>query len=58
MDLLRRLNVELKKTLVVVTHDEMAAQRAQRTLHLDKGRLLDRGTAPPATAAAAAAAAR
>ncbi|HVQ23735.1 MAG TPA: ABC transporter ATP-binding protein [Planctomycetota bacterium] len=55
MDLLRRLNVELKKTLVVVTHDEMAAQRAQRTLHLDKGRLLDRGTAPPATAAAAAA---
>ena len=55
MDLLRRLNVELKKTLVVVTHDEMAAQRAQRTLHLDKGRLLERGTAPPATAAAAAA---
>jgi putative ABC transport system ATP-binding protein len=54
MDLLGRLNVELKKTLVVVTHDEMAAQRAKRTLHLDKGRLLDRGTVgAPAKAAAA-----
>jgi len=55
MDLLRRLNLELKKTLVVVTHDEVAAQRAQRTLHLDKGRLLDRGTTAPAAAAAAVA---
>jgi putative ABC transport system ATP-binding protein len=45
MDLLRRLNTELKKTLVVVTHDEMAAQRAKRVLHLDKGVLLDKGTA-------------
>ena len=54
MDLLRRLNLELKKTLVVVTHDEVAAQRAKRTLHLDKGRLLDRGTvAAPASKAAA-----
>jgi len=55
MELLRRLNGELKKTLVVVTHDEVAAQRARRTLHLDKGRLLDRGTlaSPPAPAAAA-----
>jgi putative ABC transport system ATP-binding protein len=58
MDLLRRLNVELKKTLVVVTHDEMAAQRAKRVLHLDKGRLLDRGVAAPAAAAAEAASAR
>ncbi|HZJ72168.1 MAG TPA: ABC transporter ATP-binding protein [Planctomycetota bacterium] len=53
MDLLRRLNVELKKTLLVVTHDEVAAQRAQRTLHLDKGLLLDRGTAAAPAAAAA-----
>jgi putative ABC transport system ATP-binding protein len=37
MDLLRRLNVELKKTLVVVTHDHVAAERARRVLHLDKG---------------------
>ena len=60
MDLLRRLNVELKKTLVVVTHDEVAAQRARRTLHLDKGQLLDRGTVgvPEAAATAAAGSAR
>ena len=56
MDLLGRLNVELKKTLVVVTHDEVAAQKAQRVLHLDKGRLLDRGTVPGAAAAKPAAA--
>ncbi|HTE06224.1 MAG TPA: ABC transporter ATP-binding protein [Planctomycetota bacterium] len=37
MDLLRRLNVELKKTLLVVTHDHVAAERARRVLHLDKG---------------------
>ncbi|HZM00711.1 MAG TPA: ABC transporter ATP-binding protein [Planctomycetota bacterium] len=58
MDLLGRLNVELKKTLVVVTHDEVAAQKAQRVLHLDKGRLLDRGTLPGAAAKPAAAATR
>jgi putative ABC transport system ATP-binding protein len=49
MDLLRRLNGELKKTLLVVTHDEVAAQRARRILHLDKGVLLEQrapGTAP------------
>ena len=56
MDLLGRLNGELKKTLVVVTHDEVAAQKAQRVLHLDKGRLLDRGTVPGAAAAKPAAA--
>jgi len=56
MDLLGRLNVELKKTLVVVTHDEVAAQKAKRVLHLDKGRLLDRGTLPGAAAAMPAAA--
>ena len=37
MDLLRRLNDEMKKTLVVVTHDAVAADRARRVLHLDKG---------------------
>ncbi len=52
MDLLRRLNLELKKTLVVVTHDEVAAQRAQRVLHLDKGLLREQvaGAAPAAAA--------
>jgi putative ABC transport system ATP-binding protein len=35
--LLQRLNRELKKTVLMVTHDPHAAERAQRTLHLDKG---------------------
>ncbi|MGE3163860.1 MAG: ABC transporter ATP-binding protein [Planctomycetota bacterium] len=42
MDLLRRLNDELSKTIVMVTHDSMAASRARRTLHLDKGLLRER----------------
>lgn len=40
MDLLDRLHRELGKTLVVVTHDPAVAARAERTLHLDKGRLV------------------
>jgi putative ABC transport system ATP-binding protein len=35
--LLQRLNQELRKTILMVTHDPHAAERAQRTLHLDKG---------------------
>jgi len=35
--LLQRLNQELQKTILMVTHDPHAAERAQRTLHLDKG---------------------
>jgi putative ABC transport system ATP-binding protein len=35
--LLQRLNQELKKTILMVTHDPHAAERAQKTLHLDKG---------------------
>jgi len=35
--LLQRLNQELHKTILMVTHDPHAAERAQRTLHLDKG---------------------
>ena len=38
--LLQRLNRELQKTILMVTHDPHAAERAQRTLHLDKGVLL------------------
>jgi putative ABC transport system ATP-binding protein len=54
MDLLRRLNVELKKTLLVVTHDHVAAERARRVLHLDKGVLAREvtNTAPAAAEAA------
>lgn len=39
LELLRRLNREHGKTIVVVTHDPKAADAAQRTIHLDKGRL-------------------
>ena len=41
LDLLYRLNSEFKKTIVMVTHDPKAAQRAKRTLHLEKGRLVE-----------------
>ena len=37
LDLLEILNRELGKTIVMVTHDPRAAERARRTLHLDKG---------------------
>ena len=37
LDLLQTLNRDLGKTVVMVTHDPRAAERAQRTLHLDKG---------------------
>jgi putative ABC transport system ATP-binding protein len=35
------LNREHGKTIVMVTHDPQAALRASRTLHLDKGVLLE-----------------
>ena len=35
--LLRRLNTELNKTIVMVTHDEMAAEYAQSVRYLNKG---------------------
>jgi len=37
LDLLQTLNRDYGKTIVMVTHDPHAADRAQRTLHLDKG---------------------
>lgn len=39
--LLQQLHREFDKTIVMVTHDSHAAQFASRTLHLEKGRLLD-----------------
>jgi putative ABC transport system ATP-binding protein len=41
LELLVQLNREFHKTIVMVTHDPLAAQRATMTLHLDKGRLVD-----------------
>jgi putative ABC transport system ATP-binding protein len=37
LDLLQALNRDHGKTIVMVTHDPHAADRAKRTLHLDKG---------------------
>jgi putative ABC transport system ATP-binding protein len=40
LDLLERLNRELGKTIVMVTHDPKAAARARRLIHLEKGVLV------------------
>jgi putative ABC transport system ATP-binding protein len=40
LELLEQLNREFQKTIVMVTHDPLAAQRAGRILHLDKGKLV------------------
>ena len=37
LKLLVRLNSEFQKTIVMVTHDPHAAERARRVVHLDKG---------------------
>src|SRR5262245_5825895 len=37
LDLLAKLNAELKKTILMVTHDPHAAERARTIVHLDKG---------------------
>ncbi|HEY7284034.1 MAG TPA: ABC transporter ATP-binding protein [Vicinamibacterales bacterium] len=39
LTLLQRLNREYKKTIVMVTHDPHAAERASRILYLEKGTL-------------------
>lgn len=46
MRLLRRLADELDKTLIMVTHDPKTARFATRTLHLEKGRLVENAAAP------------
>jgi len=43
LDLLQALNREYGKTIIMVTHDPHAAERAHRTVHLDKGLLRDDG---------------
>ncbi|MCZ2344220.1 MAG: ABC transporter ATP-binding protein [Bacteroidales bacterium] len=40
LNLLELLRSELKKTIIMVTHDPHAAGRAQRIVHLEKGRLV------------------
>ncbi len=41
LDLLQTLNGEFKKTIVMVTHDPRAAERAHTQRHLEKGVLLN-----------------
>jgi len=44
LDLLCELRQSLRKTILLVTHDPRAAQRADRLLHLDKGVLVEQET--------------
>ena len=44
LSLLQRLNEEFKKTIVMVTHDPHAAERAARQLHLEKGTFVEQVT--------------
>ncbi len=44
LDILSRLVAEHGKTIAMVTHDPAAARRATRTLHLEKGVLVEQGT--------------
>jgi len=41
LKLMDRLNTEIDKTIIMVTHDQRAAEAARRVVHLDKGVLLD-----------------
>ncbi|HEX4470065.1 MAG TPA: ABC transporter ATP-binding protein [Gemmatimonadaceae bacterium] len=46
LTLLRRLNGEFKKTIIIVTHDAHAAERATTVLHLEKGDLIRSDAVP------------
>ena len=39
--LLARLHDEIGKTIIMVTHDPKAAEKAHRLVHLEKGVLVD-----------------
>lgn len=43
LELLQRLSREMNKTIIMVTHDSKAAAAASRTLHLEKGQLVEPG---------------
>src|SRR5262249_3775594 len=64
LNLLCELQSSLRKTILLVTHDPRAAERAQRVLHLHKGQLVEAAQAaaaaspPPAEAVASVEAAR
>ncbi len=57
LGLLRRLNEEMGKTIIMVTHDWHAVESARHVVHLEKGELVDdqKGSDPvPASSATAA----
>ena len=39
--MLKKLNSEMGKTIIMVTHDAHAAEAAKRMVHLEKGELID-----------------
>ena len=41
LGLLERLNDDIGKTIIMVTHDPKAAEKAHRLIHLEKGVLAD-----------------
>jgi putative ABC transport system ATP-binding protein len=43
LQLMRELSTDFGKTIVMVTHDAVAAEAASRTLHLEKGQLIEQG---------------
>ncbi len=47
LQLLERVNDELGMTLLMVTHDADAGQRAKRKIRLERGRLMERGQELP-----------
>ena len=51
LTLLQQLNRDHGKTVIMVTHDPKAAEYARHTLHLDKGTLVESGTAAVAVGA-------
>ncbi|MGZ8219349.1 ABC transporter ATP-binding protein [Methylomagnum sp.] len=46
LDLMERLNRDLGKTIIMVTHDQRAAEKAHHIRHLDKGELSENSEAP------------
>jgi putative ABC transport system ATP-binding protein len=54
MDLVQQLVKEYKKTVLMVTHDPVVARRADTTLHLEKGSLVEAGRLQGVSAGGAA----
>src|SRR3954464_15212232 len=54
--LLKRLNSEFRKTIIIVTHDAHAAERATKVLQLEKGQFVQGGSPVPSLRASEASA--